>query len=58
MCICLDCNGSDSQHEVEFPSPRYEIRNGKKVKICDGFVAYKKTEIQKKQVPYVPLATK
>lgn len=50
LCICLDCGGSDSAHEVEFPSKRTEIKNGKKVVICEKFVAYRTIEEPKKEL--------
>ncbi len=37
MAICKKCNSADSNHEIHSPSKRYELKNGKKVEVCEGF---------------------
>jgi len=50
LCICLGCKESDSNHEVEFPSKRFEMKNGKKIVACEGFIAYKLPEQPKEEL--------
>lgn len=53
LCICLECGESDSNHEVEFPSKRTVIKNGKKVIACKGFVAYRVPDLPKKELTVI-----
>lgn len=51
MAICLKCNNADTQHEMNSPSKRYELKNGKKVEVCAGFSSIPENFYKKIDVP-------
>ncbi len=58
MAICIKCNSADTNHKIESPSKRYELKNGKKVEVCTGFSVIPDNfyELQKVEIPQKVIA--
>ena len=57
LANCLRCKEADTKHEIEYPSKRTEIKNDKKVVVCEAFQSYIPLEIPKLEPLNIELTT-